>query len=129
MKAEETKSSAELLAENERLRGRLAVLEAAEAKRERIEAELRTEVEFSTNLINALPVFFLALDSSGKPIMMNQVMLNALGYAPDEVLGVDYCSTFVSEDDAAKVLSVFEAVTRRQASPILSEYRMKTKSG
>jgi PAS domain S-box-containing protein len=129
MKVEGTKSSAELLAEIERLRGRLAVLEAAEAKRERIEAELRTEVEFSTNLINALPLFFLALDSSGKPIMMNQVMLKALGYTPAEVLGVDYLSTFVSEEDAARVLSDFEAVTRHQASPLLSEYRMKTKTG
>jgi PAS domain S-box-containing protein len=123
------KSTTALRAEVQRLNQRLIILEAAEAKRERIEAELRTEVEFSVNLINALPVFFVALDSSGKPIMMNQVMLNALGYAPHEVLGVDYLSTFISEDDTAKVLSAFEAVTRRQPSPILSEYRMKTKFG
>jgi PAS domain S-box-containing protein len=117
-----------LKAEIQRLNQRLILLEAAEAKRERIAAELRTEVEFSANLINALPLFFVALDSSGKPIMMNQVMLNALGYTPDEVLGVDYLSTFISEKDAAKVLSAFEAIARRQPSPLLSEYRMKTRA-
>lgn len=126
---EQSKSTAALRAELQRLNRRLIILEAAEARRERIEAELHTEVEFSTNLINALPVFFVALDGSGKPIMMNQVMLNALGYAPDEVLGVDYLSTFISENDAAKVLSTFEAVTRSQPSAILSEYRMKTRVG
>lgn len=89
---------------------------------------LRKEVEFSVTLINALPTFFVAIDQGGQPIMMNRVMLETVGYTAEEVLGLDYVSTFIPEEDQAAVRSIFRRViASKQAST--NQSRLLTKEG
>jgi PAS domain S-box-containing protein len=92
------------------------------------QAVLRHEIEFSTTLINALPTFFVAIDQRGQPIMMNRVMLETLGYRSEEVLGIDYISTFIPEEDQAVVLARFKRLIEfKEASK--NQNRILTKDG
>ena len=77
-------------------------------KRKKMEKNLLKEKAFSTTLIQASPVFFVAIDKDGKIIMMNNSMLTALGYTSDEVVGGDYLSTFVPEEDHELLSQVFK---------------------
>jgi PAS domain S-box-containing protein len=64
-------------------------------------ALVKTLVDFS-------PAFFVAISADGKIIMMNKALLRALGYRADEVVGIDFLSTFVPEEDRQAVLARFE---------------------
>jgi PAS domain S-box-containing protein len=92
------------------------------------QAALRQEIEFSTTLINALPSFFVAIDRHGQPLMMNRVMLETLGYTAEEVVGLDYITTFVLEEDREKVSAAFKQLFEtKQAST--GQSRLLTKDG
>jgi len=52
---------------------------------------------FSDILIRASPAFFIAINADGKTMMMNEAMLNALGYTVDEAIGKEYLTTFVPQ--------------------------------
>ena len=79
-------------------------------ERKTAEAMLREEMEFNKTLLQASPAFFVAMDSEGKVILMNQSMLDALGYTIDEVTGKEYLSCFVPEEDRQALLAVFNQI-------------------
>jgi PAS domain S-box-containing protein len=62
-------------------------------QRKQLEEELRQERDFSKTLIETSSAFFVAVDAQGRIIMMNQALLNAVGYTLEEVLGADYLLT------------------------------------
>ncbi len=63
------------------------------------EKELRHERDFNKLLIDDSPAFIVTIDGQGKLLMINQAMLNVLGYTEDEVVGKNYIATFVPEED------------------------------
>lgn len=79
----------------------------------RIRAEelLRKERDYNKTLVEASPLFFIAIDADWKTSMMNQSMLDALGYSLDEVEGKDYLSNFVPEEDRELLGEVFKTLT------------------
>ncbi|MCY3019220.1 MAG: PAS domain S-box protein, partial [Planctomycetota bacterium] len=78
--------------------------------RKRAEEALKKERDFSETLVQACPAYFVAIGADGKIMMMNESMLNALGYRKEEVLGKEYLSTFVPEEDRAEVSRVFRTL-------------------
>ncbi|MBN2539864.1 MAG: PAS domain S-box protein [Deltaproteobacteria bacterium] len=82
-----------------------------EFQREAAMRELRHEKEFNEALINNSPAFFVAISKDGKTIMMNEALLQTLGYTEDEVEGTDYLTTFVPEPERKSVSKVFEQLT------------------
>jgi len=110
------------------LRRRIAEPEQVEAKSRQIEEELRSERDFNATLIQAAPLFFVAIDADGRILTMNEAMLQALGYAANEVIGKDYLKTFVPERDR-KPLSRFFATLTTSHEPTLNKNRVLTKDG
>ena len=89
---------------------------------------MRKGQSFSDILIQASPAFFVAIDADGKTMMMNEAMLNALGYTADEVTGKDYLATFVPQRDRVMISQVFEKLVKFHRSTV-SENRILTKDG
>ncbi len=86
-------------------------LKNIEFQREAAIRELRHEKEFNESLIQNSPAFFFAISAHGKTIMMNEALLQALGYTEDEVQGTDYLTTFVPESERQSVSKVFKQLT------------------
>lgn len=93
-----------------------------------IEEKLRKERDFSRSLISASPAFFVAIDADGRTMMMNDAMLNALGYTADEVVGKDYLTNFVPEYDREGLSKVFKKLTVSK-EPTVNENHVLTKDG
>jgi PAS domain S-box-containing protein len=97
-------------------------------ERKRAEEELRRERDFNQSLIDGSPIFFVAIDGRGRIVMMNRAMAGTLGYAEDEVAGLDYASTFVPEEEREGLLGIFGQLTGSM-EPTLSENHVLTKDG
>lgn len=86
------------------------------------------ERDFNNTLIQASPAFFVAVSADGKTKMMNEAILNALGYTQDEITGTDYVSTFIPEGDRDMVSEIFETLVKLKR-PTVSQNRVLTKEG
>lgn len=74
--------------------------------RDKAEA-LSKERDFSNTLIQTSGVFIVVIRPDGKLLLMNNSMLNALGYSIEEVVGADYMTTFVPEEDREMLAAFF----------------------
>ena len=90
--------------------------------------ELRKEKDFISTLITQSPTFFVAIDAHGKVMMMNTTMLEALGYNSEEVVGVDYLSTFVPEKDHALLSETMSQIIEQHSNTV-NENHVLTKDG
>ena len=96
--------------------------------RKREEQELREERDFSASLVQNSPAFFVALSPEGRILMMNDAMVQGLGYTLDEVLGEDYPEMFLSGDERERMSAVFESLGRLN-KPSVSVNRVQAKDG
>jgi PAS domain S-box-containing protein len=103
-------------------------LEREIIERKQTEKILRRERDFSQTLIQSSPAFFVTIDTFGKTLMMNESMLQALGYNASEVINTDYLTTFVPDEDHESLISIFEQVVQQKQRTINENY-IKTKSG
>ena len=110
------------------LRRRVAELEQVEAKSRQIEEKLRLEQDFNATLIQSVPLFFVVIDADGKTLMMNEAMLQSLGYTADEVVDKDYLTIFVPERDRAALSRVFTTLVASH-EPTLNKNHVLTKGG
>jgi PAS domain S-box-containing protein len=97
-------------------------------ERKKAEEALRQEKDFNLTLVQASPLFFVAIGPDGKTLMMNEAMLHALGYTIDEVVGKDYLSTFVPVADREVLLPIFQRLVNQKEST-LNENHVQTKEG
>ncbi|MBA4419004.1 MAG: hypothetical protein C0392_14035, partial [Syntrophus sp. (in: bacteria)] len=97
-------------------------------ERKHAEKQLQKEVDFNKTLIKTSPAFFVAIAADGKTILMNESMLDKLGYTIDEVAGKDYLSTFVPEEDRESLSAVFKALTEFK-EPTFNRNRIVAKNG
>ena len=110
------------------LRQRVAELEHDATERGQIEEKLRRERDFNTTLIQAAPLFFVAIGADGKTLMMNDTLLQALGYTAEEVVSQDYLKTFVPKRDREALSQIFKALTSVH-EPSMNENHILTKDG
>ncbi|MBN2467316.1 MAG: PAS domain S-box protein [Deltaproteobacteria bacterium] len=97
-------------------------------ERKRAEEQLRKETDFITSIIQSSPAFFVAIDSADKILMVNETMLQALGYTPEEVIGKTYVNTFVPQAHQKRVLRVFEKIIKTK-KPTETENYLIAKDG
>lgn len=74
--------------------------------------ELESQRDFNNTLIQTTPAFFVAIQSNGKLLMMNNTMLKALGYSKKEVVEKDYLTTFVPVEEREMLNDVFQKLSR-----------------
>lgn len=96
--------------------------------RKNAEEAIRREQEFSQLLLDTSPAFIVAIDPGGKVLMMNQSLLDALGYTNTEVIGTDYLSHFVPETDRKSVQAVFDRINKTKETSV-NENRIISRSG
>jgi len=102
---------------------RLAELEQDIQRQMRTGEKLRRERDFLLGLIQSSPAFLVALNAEGRTLLMNEALLQALGYSLDEVVGKDYLSTFVPEEDRHSLREDFSRLLRRK-NPVRTENRL-----
>ena len=90
--------------------------------------DLQEEMKFRESFIQSLPGFFVAINSKGKTVLINDSMLQALGYNRDEVVGRDYLATLVPESEREKVSRVFQELIHKNEATI-SENHIIAKDG
>ena len=96
--------------------------------REKAHDSLLRREGINRNLFQAMPIFFVAINGDGTTMMMNDVLLKAIGYSEDEVIGKDYVTTFVPADEQAELFSVFTQLMKNQVATV-NENRVLTKDG
>lgn len=89
---------------------------------------IRDEMEFNRTLLQTSPAFFVALSAEGKTLLMNQSMLDALGYTMEEVSGKDYVSIFVPPEETGSVREVFSRIVSSH-EPVLCEHHIVASDG
>ena len=92
------------------------------------EEQLEREKRFISTLLQTAPVFYFAVDKKGQTLMMNQTMLNALGYAESESIGLPFLKRFVAAEDQAQVRLSFNRLIREK-EPVHLESRVLDKAG
>ena len=97
-------------------------------ERKRAEEVLQQERDFSRTIIQTSPTFFVAIGSDGKTIMMNDSMLETLGYTLSEVVEMDYLTNFIAVEDREKVSKIFEELVTTNKSTF-NENHILTKDG
>ena len=123
MAVDQSISNAQLLEEIKQLQQRIAKLEATPSKMSHI-----SQNDLSKIIIDTSPAFFVLIDSKGTTRMMNNAMLEALGYTEEEVLGKNYLSTFVPERDRASLEGTFQNELLKGKSTS-NQNRVVTKDG
>ena len=103
MAVDQSKSKAQLIEEIEQLQKRIAELETTPSKPSRLEQD-----DMGKIIIDTSPAFFVVIDSKGATKMINNAMLEALGYSEEEVLGKNYLTTFIPERDREFLAKTFE---------------------
>ncbi|MBA4390716.1 MAG: hypothetical protein C0399_07245, partial [Syntrophus sp. (in: bacteria)] len=137
IKKDRTPIYIEVSATGTRYQGRLVSLvymrditerkQAGEALQE-TEAKLRKEQEFSQLLLDTSPALIVAIGFDGKTLMMNQALLDVLEYTKEEITGVDYLNTFVSEEDRGMLAVVFQQIIN-EGKATVNENRIRSRSG
>ncbi|MDD5015591.1 MAG: PAS domain S-box protein [Atribacterota bacterium] len=94
----------------------------------KVEEDLRREKDFRESIIQNSPAFFVAINAKGKMLMMNNTMLNALGYSLKEIIGKDYLSIFVPKEDRVKFSNISQKIVKNNV-PILNESQIIAKNG
>ena len=112
----------------EELEKRIQELEKIESEQKMVEEKLFEEIYFSQTLLQAAPVFFVAINAEGKTIMANETMLHSLGYKQEEVVGKDYLTTFVPEKNREELSKIFDKLIQLK-KPTLNENFIMTKDG
>ena len=96
--------------------------------RKQLEDQLHQERDFSQAVIETSSSLFVAVDGKGKTMMMNQGLLNALGYTLDEVFGTDFLSTFIPEGDREALANRFNELIKVDPPPLNKNWIL-TKGG
>ena len=86
--------------------GRLLVIIRDATEHKEMFRKMSKDRQLVTTLMNAAPVFIVALDREAKILLMNEPMLRALGYSSsDDLLGKDYLSVVVPPEERGQVSS------------------------
>ncbi len=92
------------------------------------EEVLRQERDFVNNLVQASPMFFVAINPDGKIRMMNRAMLQETKYNLEDVINNDFLTTFVPEVEQPLIsVEIQKLITSMQ--PSLMECHILTQDG
>lgn len=90
--------------------------------------KMEREKELVETLLDALPVYFVAIDPEGEVKYVNRMLADALGYQEEDMLGKDYLSHFVPEEERLHVDDIFSNIVD-ESEETINENRILTKDG
>lgn len=112
----------------EELEQRVNELEKEAAEQKQADNEIHKMRGFIQSIIKDSPFFIFALNADGKTILMNETMLDFLGYTMDEVNEKDYLSNFVPDADREMVSKIFKRLIKSKG-PTLNSNRVIARDG
>ncbi|BAY63892.1 GAF sensor signal transduction histidine kinase [Calothrix brevissima NIES-22] len=86
------------------------------------EIELYQERDFNTTIVQTTPAYFVAINPDGTVRMMNQVMLDALGYNLEEVVGMSYLENFIPLEQQEMLAELFDSINTQKLLAIQENY-------
>ncbi|MCB0207775.1 MAG: PAS domain S-box protein [Anaerolineae bacterium] len=89
------------------------------------EALAQHQASLSERLLQAMPHYFVSFDREGKILNINHHMLDTLTYNAKEVIGHDFFSMFVPEDEIEAVRQVIENNSDRETKVITKHHILK----
>jgi PAS domain S-box-containing protein len=104
-------SKQEMTNELNRLRQRIAELEAAEAEHKRAEETLRQSEERYRTMVEEMEEGYYETDLAGNYTFFNDVICNRLGYSRDKLMGMNY-RVYTPKEDVKSVYKVYNEVYR-----------------
>jgi PAS domain S-box-containing protein len=122
---DEAKTKGQLINELAELRQRLAVLEAGETKRKRMEEALRESEEKYRHLYEHSPIALGLASAHGKVISGNRAMETITGYSIEELKKINLADTYENPEDRKALI---EAVNR-YGGVVNFPVRLKRKDG
>ena len=93
------------------------------------EQALLEEQEFNRILLDAFPVYYVAISQDGRTLAMNHALLDALEYTEDEVRGKEYLSSFVPAEDRRHLQEVVFPEIMDEGRGNVNINRIVSKSG
>jgi PAS domain S-box-containing protein len=72
---------------------------------------------FAESLLRTVPTIIVLLDSNGRILQINSYMERLSGYRQDEVVGKDWFTTFLPEEDRAAIRDLFGRVMHTGVNP------------
>ena len=93
--------------------------------RKMAEDALQREMRFTKTIIESSPAFFVAIKKDGNIVLINHSMTSALGYTEDEVIGKDFLSTFIPENDWETLIEIFKKVCKMNLPTANENYILK----
>jgi PAS domain S-box-containing protein len=104
-------SKQELASQLRRMRQRVVELEAAEAEHKRTEETLRQSEERYRTILQEMDEGYYEVDLAGNYTFFNDVLCARLGYAREELMGINY-RVYTPEEDLKNVYKVYNEVYR-----------------
>ena len=89
------------------------------SKRERVEELLRREKERFHNYIDVVGIVILVLDIDGCVSLINQKGAELLGYDKGAIIGKDWFSNFIPEDEQNNIMDAFSNILKGHFVPNL----------
>jgi PAS domain S-box-containing protein len=89
------------------------------SKRERVEELLRREKERFHNYIDVVGIVILVLDIDGCVSLINQKGAELLGYDKGAIIGKDWFSNFIPEDEHDNIMNAFSNILKGHFVPNL----------
>ncbi|MBD3263838.1 MAG: PAS domain S-box protein [Candidatus Omnitrophica bacterium] len=111
-KPEPAKSPEELEAEVQKLRNQLAELTVAKRQCDWSEERLKEENLQIQKYLDVAKVIILALDTTGKVILINKTGCEILGHEQNAVLGKNWLDNFIPEGHREEVKELFAKIVR-----------------
>jgi len=120
------KRTLEIMQKKIELESTLQVLQQEITERKQSEDELRKERDFSHNLVELSPAFFVAINPDGSIKMMNRAMLKQLKYSLNEVIGKKYTNMFVPENEKKEIKHIFQKL-KNSNQAVINETKVVSK--
>ncbi|MCP4723892.1 MAG: PAS domain S-box protein, partial [bacterium] len=76
-------------------------------RQKQTEEELLNEKNFTSNLVQFSPAFYIAIDKDRKILMVNDPLMDATGYSLDDLIDKDFVTALVPDDHKEQVSRLF----------------------
>ncbi len=78
------------------------------------EEKVKSEQAFIKTLLETSPAFFVAISKDGRILKMNSALLNALEYREEDLIGEDYLTAIVPEEEHGHLADIFSQIMNNE---------------
>jgi PAS domain S-box-containing protein len=111
MKKDQYKTKEQLINELGEMRQRIAELEVSETEHGQMEEALLEPLDFNNIMFRYSPAFYIAIKPDGEMLLMNESLIQVLGYSIEEVKGNNFLM-FIPDEEQGGLAARFERLLK-----------------